>query len=143
MNKNSKYKNQEKLLYKLNEYFLKFQKTLKTKLNENFLLNNEILRLENHLLEEIENFKEELDKIQQNKCILDLPISKTKDKLYQEIIYERKINYDMICLSIFEENDIENLKIEKEKFKKMIKNKEIDALEEFKDKLSKIVTSIE
>ncbi|KTW30220.1 hypothetical protein T552_00698 [Pneumocystis carinii B80] len=141
MNKNSK--SQEKLLYKLNEYLLKFQKTFKTKLNENFVLNNEILRLENYLLEEIENLKEELDKIQQNKCILDLPISEIEDKLYQEIIHRRKIEHDMICLSVFEENDIENLKIEKEEFEKMIEKKEKDALEEFKDKLSKIVTSTE
>ncbi|QSL66679.1 hypothetical protein MERGE_001063 [Pneumocystis wakefieldiae] len=89
MYKNSGYKSQKKLLYKMNEYLLKFHRTLKTKLNENFVLNNEIIRLGNHLLEEIANFKEELNKIQQRKCILDLPISEIKDKLYQEIIYER------------------------------------------------------
>ncbi|KAG4304623.1 hypothetical protein PORY_002016 [Pneumocystis oryctolagi] len=135
--------NQIKVLNQLDECFSKLQNTLKTKLNESFIQSHKNLTLENNLSKEIENFKEELKKLQEKKCILDKNISTKYYELYEEIMNERKkIKQDINKLTALKEDDFKNLKIEKEYFDKEIKNKELDALEEFKHKLSKIVENI-
>ncbi|KAG5519886.1 hypothetical protein PMAC_000163 [Pneumocystis sp. 'macacae'] len=146
MNKNSKHiENQLKILKQLDDSFSKLQNALKIKLNESFVLNHKSLILENQLSEEIMNFKKELKKFQEKKNISDDDISNAKHyELYEEIMNERKkIKQDINQLVDLKKNVFENLKVEKECFNKKIKNDELNALEEFKHKINKIVENIE
>ncbi|KAG5440191.1 hypothetical protein PCANB_001760 [Pneumocystis canis] len=136
---------QIKILNKLDNCFSTLQKALKIKLNENLISSRKMLALKSHLSQEITKFKDELTKLQKKECISDDSISSAKYyELYQEIINEKKkIKHDITELLAVKENDFERFKIEKEYFEKEIKNKELNALDEFKYKLGKIMESIE
>ncbi|CCJ30775.1 unnamed protein product [Pneumocystis jirovecii] len=145
MNKDSKHiENQLKILKQLDGSFSKLQNALKTKLNKSFVLNHKNLTLENQLSEEIVNLKEGLEKLQEKKNPDDNTTNAKYYKLYEEIMDERKkIKQDINQLVALKEDAFKNLKVEKERFDKKIKNDELSALEEFKHKLNKIVENIE